>query len=343
MALVRVADCSEIRLTSPDAMSALQRGDFDLQQTLQQSDGWSLELAVHRPTGRLVHLLMFSQVLSQLSQFRAAVRTDRDTLLQLQHACIQKFQGFAESDGELLCWMEAPEAPKLASLIEAGTKLSADEIIDVGWQICSALQQMHNVGLAHGALSADTVMLTEGLQPMITAVGLQRWLNAAATARAQQNQSAARPALISVSAFASAEQVQRDLRDLAALLKHLLEHACKERTQQPSTTSLNSRLARLLDRLLDPAQPLPLTARELQGRLGEILIDDTEMPIHDCRDDATGYKSTIIGGLFENSAAATATPAPHVSAGSAGYLPKLPILITVGILLLLTLLAVLIR
>ncbi|HAP07727.1 MAG TPA: hypothetical protein DCR20_07855, partial [Planctomycetaceae bacterium] len=98
-----------------------------------------------------------------------------------------------------------------------------------------------------------------------------------------------------------------------------------------------------LDRLLDPAQPLPLTARELQGRLGEILIDDTEMPIHDCRDDATGYKSTIIGGLFENSAAATATPAPHVSAGSAGYLPKLPILITVGILLLLTLLAVLIR
>jgi serine/threonine protein kinase len=323
-------------------MSSTQTGDFDLQQTLQQADGWRLMLAVHRPSGRTVHLLIFSQEQSQVPQFRAALKTDRDTLLQLRHACIQRFLGFAESDGELLCWTEPPDAPSLAAVMTSDNRLSTDEIIDICWQISSALQQMHNLGLAHGAITADTVLLSEGLQPTITALGLHRWLAAASNA-GSTTQSATRPALISVSAFASREQVQTDLRDLALLIKQLLIKSGENQNADAAANPVRTRLTRLLDSLIDSDQSAPLTARELQGRLGEILLDDSEMPIDDQRDETTGYRKSIIGDLFEKAAPTDSAPAMQTPAGSAGYSPKLPIFIAVVGLLLLTLLAVLMR
>ena len=323
-------------------MSSTQTGDFDLQQTLQQADGWRLMLAVHRPSGRTVHLLIFSQELSQVPQFRAALKTDRDTLLQLRHACIQRFLGFAESDGELLCWTEPPDAPSLAAVMTSDNRLSTDEIIDICWQISSALQQMHNLGLAHGAITADTVLLSEGLQPTITALGLHRWLAAASNAGSTV-QSATGPALISVSAFASREQVQTDLRDLALLIKQLLIKSGENQNPDAAARAVRTRLTRLLDSLIDSDQSAPLTARELQGRLGEILLDDSEMPIDDQRDETTGYRKSIIGDLFEKAAPTDSAPAIQTPAGSAGYSLKLPIFIAVVGLLLLTLLAVLMR
>lgn len=341
-AQVRVAGCSEILPTSPDAMSSTQTGDFDRQQTLQQADGWRLMLAVHRPSGRTVQLLIFSQELSQLPQFRAALKTDRDTLLQLRHACIQRFLGFAESDGELLCWMEPPDAPSLATVMASENRLSTDEIIDICWQISSALQQLHNLGLAHGAIAADTVLLSEGLQPTITALGLHRWLAAARQAGSTALANT-RPALISVSAFASRDQVQTDLRDLGVLIKQLLQKSGNEHTQDYAATPVRTRLTRLLESLIDNDHSTPLTARELQGRLGEILLDDSEMPIDDQRDETTGYKKSIIGDLFEKAAPTAPAPTRQTPAGSAGYSPKLPILVSVIVLLLLTLVAVLMR
>jgi len=328
-------------------MSPTQTGEFDLQQTLQQADGWRLMLAVHRPTGRTVHLLIFSQELSQLPQFRAALKTDRDTLLQLRHACIQRFLGFAESDGELLCWMEPPEAPSLATVMASETQLSTDEIIDIGWQLSSALQQMHNLGLAHGALSADTVLLSEGLQPTITSLGMHRWLAAAAAAKASQMQPATGPALISVSAFASQEQVLTDLRDLALLLRRLLELSHDNQTRKTAavagTASARPRLARLLERLIGTDQSTPLTARELQGRMGELLLEGGEMPINDQRDDSTGRRNSILHNLFDDATEPSSAIPGQIPAGSAGRLPNLPIVVAVVVVLLLTLVAVLLR
>ncbi|MFM7924446.1 MAG: hypothetical protein ACKPJJ_29840, partial [Planctomycetaceae bacterium] len=87
----------------------------------------------------------------------------------------------------------------------------------------------------------------------------------------------------------------------------------------------------------------PLTARELQGRLGEILLDDSEMPIDDQRDETTGYKKSIVRDLFEKAAPTAPAPTRQTPAGSAGYSPKMPILVAVIVLLLLTLVAVLMR
>jgi len=288
-------------------MSPTQTGEFDLQQTLQQADGWRLMLAVHRPTGRTVHLLIFSQELSQLPQFRAALKTDRDTLLQLRHACIQRFLGFAESDGELLCWMEPPEAPSLA----------------------------------------DTVLLSEGLHPTITSLGMHRWLAAATAAKASLVQPGTGPAIISVSAFASQDQVLTDLRDVALLLKRLLELSRGDQTRKipaaAGTASARPRLARLLERLIGTDQSTPLTARELQGRMGELLLEGGEMPINDQRDEAAGRRNSIVLNLFDDAALPTPATPQHTSAGSAGRLPKLPIFIAVVVLLLLTLVAALLR
>ncbi|MFN5587596.1 MAG: protein kinase [Planctomyces sp.] len=328
-------------------MSPTQTGEFDLQQTLQQADGWRLMLAVHRPTGRTVHLLIFSQELSQLPQFRAALKTDRDTLLQLRHACIQRFLGFAESDGELLCWMEPPEAPSLATVMASGTQLSIDEIIDIGWQLSSALQQLHNLGLAHGALSADTVLLSEGLHPTITSLGMHRWLAAATAAKASLVQPGTGPAIISVSAFASQDQVLTDLRDVALLLKRLLELSRDDQTRKipaaAGTASARPRLARLLERLIGTDQSTALTARELQGRMGELLLEGGEMPINDQRDEAAGRRNSIVLNLFDDATEPDAATPRQTPADPAGRLPKLPIVVAVVVVLLLTLVAALLR
>lgn len=321
-------------------MSDVGLADFELQRELSSTADQKLWEAHSRAEGRRVLVTVFSPDVSQLPEFRRGLKTDRAMLLMLHHQSVNRFLGSGETDGTLFLWSEFSDFPTLNQHFADGREFSADDIIEIGWQICSALQQAHNLGLSHGGICADTVRISDNLQVTVTDFGVARWLHAAKTA---EPQSSSGPALITVRALASREQVEKDLRDLALLLKALFDRLQDEPAENRSVSRVL--LERMLGRFLNVNSPqLPVTAREFQGRLGEILIGNEEaMPLVDERKSVGTSKRSIVVELFEPRESLSDDDEPASgSAGSAARMQILPIVAGIALVVIITLIAVLI-
>jgi serine/threonine protein kinase len=266
-------------------------------------------------------------------------------LSMLMHQSIVKFLGSGESDGQLFLWTEDCEFDSLAQQLEQQKTFSAEDVIEIGWQVCSALQQSHNLGLAHGGLTLDAVLLSDNMQAIVVDFGVARWLNAAAT---PSDSASDGPALITISALASRVEVERDLSSLGGILSRLLQ-AVTDPSEFTESGKVSTKVAleRLLARVTSSNPALrPVSAREFQGRLGEILIgtDDDSMPLVDQRKSTTTSKRSIVVELFESTASGEpSASATTQSAGSAWPKQILPILMVIAAIVVITMLAGLLR
>ncbi len=335
-------------------MTDFAADDVEIVRPLASRDEYTIYDAVSRTDGKPVLLTVFSAQVSQCADFRRALKSNRAMLMMLQHQSVLRFLGSGESSGQLYYWTIPTESRSLADRIQDGRRFSSEDVIEIGWQVCSALQQAHNLGLAHGGLSIDTILISDNLQVMLSEFGVARWLKAAADANQNEPTNAA---LITVSTLASRQEVEKDLNDLAAVLSLLLRTATppaavgKEVVSAPvassapaaSPSSTDQLLERLLARLTDEKNPTQLTsAREFQGRLGEILIGpgDDAMPLVDRRESPGSSRRSIIVELFEPPESLDEIPGSvRHSAGTASGRQFLPLIILLVIIVLITLIA----
>ena len=328
-----------------DQVPDVELHDFEITQECPPKDARQIFHAVDRAQNKPVRLTVFSSDMSQRPEFRRALKTDRAMLSMLMHQSIVKFLGSGESDGQLFLWTEDCEFESLGEQLEHERPFSAEDVIEIGWQVCSALQQSHNLGLAHGGLTLDAVLLSDNMQAIVVDFGVARWMNAAAKA---SDSSSDGPALITISALASRVEVERDLSSLAAILSRLLQ-AVTDTSEITESGKVSTKVAleRLLARVTSANPALrPVSAREFQGRLGEILIgtDDDSMPLVDQRKSTTTSKRSIVVELFESTASGEpSSPATTQSAGSAWPKQILPILFAIAIVVVITMLAGLLR
>ena len=328
-----------------DQVPDVELHDFEITQECPPQDARQIFHAVDRAQNKPVRLTVFSSDMSQRPEFRRALKTDRAMLSMLMHQSIVKFLGSGESDGQLFLWAKDCEYESLGEQLEHERTFSAEDVIEIGWQVCSALQQSHNLGLAHGGLTLDAVLLSDNMQAIVVDFGVARWLNAAATASDSASDG---PALITIRALASRVEVERDLSSLAAILSRLLQ-AVTDTSEITESGKVSTKVAleRLLARVTSSNPALrPVSAREFQGRLGEILIgtDDDSMPLVDQRKSTTTSKRSIVVELFESAASGEpSSPATTQSAGSAWPKQILPILFAIAIVVVITMLAGLLR
>jgi serine/threonine protein kinase len=319
--------------------------DFEIVGECPPQDARQVFHAVDRAQNKPVRLTVFSSEMSQRPEFRRALKTDRAMLSMLMHQSIVKFLGSGESNGQLFLWTEDCEYDSLAQQLEQQKTFSAEDVIEIGWQVCSALQQSHNLGLAHGGLTLDAVLLSDNMQAIVVDFGVARWLNAAAKA---SDSSSDGPALITISALASRVEVERDLSSLGAILSRLIQ-AVTDTSEITESGKVSTKVAleRLLARVTSSNPALrPVSAREFQGRLGEILIgtDDDSMPLVDQRKSTTTSKRSIVVELFESTASGEpSASATTQSAGSAWPKQILPILMVIAAIVVITMLAGLLR
>ena len=341
-------------------MSEFTAEDVEIVRPIASCDTYTVYEAVSRVDSQPVRLTVFSADVSQSSDFRRALKSNRAMLMMLQHQSVLKFLGSGESSGQLYYWTVPTESRSLAERLGAGRRFSSEDIIEIGWQVCSALQQAHNLGLAHGGLSMETILISGNLQVTLSEFGVARWLKAA---RESTEGNSSNSAIITVSTLASREEVEKDLSDLAGVLHALTKVDSSVDAPESATGSENARsrstaaasgpgmtgtlLERLLVRLTSSESPAQLTsAREFQGRLGEILIGpgDDAMPLVDRRESTGTSKRSIIVELFEPPESSDLIPsASRSSAGSARRRQILPLMIVVAIIVLATLLAGLFR
>ncbi|HQZ67933.1 MAG TPA: protein kinase [Planctomycetaceae bacterium] len=321
-------------------MADLDLNDFEIGREIRASPERRVLEAIYQKTGDPVRMTVFSTAISLRPEFRRAVKMDRAMLSMLQHQSIIHFLGYGESSGSLFLCSTATNSTPLTEQLAAGRRFSSEDTVEIGWQICSALQQAHNLGLAHGGLSTDSVLLSGNLQVTVVDFGVARWLRAAAVA---EQSIASGPALITIAALASREDVEQDLRNLSRVLVQILATCGDAEEADAGKVPTKTLMQKLLERFADSADPAhrPVSAREFQGRLGEILIGtgDDSMPLVDQRNAAATSRRSIVMELFEPDSSSPRTDRPGgrsaTSAWRKRFLPTMVIIAMIIILLLL--------
>jgi len=199
-----------------------------------------------------LRLTLFSAKTSASAGFRAAFRKDQTTLTAEPHDNVAAMLFWGEDDGRLFCVTEMPGGIPLGERLDAAERLSWDELTDIGWQIASVLQHAHNRGLSHGALTTSSVFVSSDVRVSVADFGVQTWLNS--------NEG--------IGSFV--QSAAQDLRDFGQLLK-----AATRRTLDGSDVAVPPDQVRAMDELiadLDHSSST-ITARDVQGRLGRMLLD----------------------------------------------------------------------
>lgn len=213
-----------------------------------------------------------------------------EILERLSHPNVVALHGSGKHDGRWYYVMELVDGGTLKKLLGRKGALAWQDAVEIGWQVCSALQHLHNNGVIHRDLKPANLFFTKDAKVKLGDFGI-----ALDTARAELTQTGL---TVGTYMYMSPEQIrgdrtispQTDLYALGCLLYEMLAgrppfqgenfaHIFDQHLKSvaPPVRSISAdcpqELSDLVDELLekDPERR-PLNAREVQGRLAEILM-----------------------------------------------------------------------
>lgn len=244
------------------------------------------------PDQQPVRVTVFSESLSDSPQFRAAVRHDVPTLCSVRHFHLLQTLDWGESDGRLFVIAEAPEGDALSD--RQLPPLEWDQIVDIAWQITSAVQHAHNQGLTHGQLTPDCIYVSPQIRAQVSDFALAAW----------------QEAVTEISCDTLVRR-QQDIRQLTEILNGLLALGTDDDAELAD-------YRQLLDDIATATESL--TARDIQRRLGQLLLQDSadEIEMIDQRAGISHAGRSLVDELFEPPYTPDPGPPPRsLSAASA--------------------------
>ncbi|MEZ6130629.1 MAG: protein kinase [Planctomycetaceae bacterium] len=288
-------------------MTVEQPESFEVGAELERNEYLTAFRAVHLSTQKTVRFTRFARSISASTAFRAAFRKDETSLSTLRHPGILPFLYRGEDDGRIFYATELYNGISLSEWLQEDRRFTWDEFTDIGWQIASALQFAHNMGMTHGRLTPESILVSADLRTQIVGFGLYRWIAAADAPDGHEESWPAR--------------ARRDLMELGRLLSSIMDCV------HPETTSAadERQVADMTDLIQTLNRPhLDFTARDVQGRLGNILLqvsgDSIEM-IDDRKGQGLSRRS-IVDELFDtpDDAVPPAPPEPGRAVTSGRWL-----------------------
>jgi len=160
------------------ADAALTLGDYVLSARIARRASADVYEATHAPTGapRLVYVLRPGAMQDHPLVHRVVCEVD--AARWLRHPAIAKVDGYGDTPSRRL-YLGVERAPgrTLRALLADGERIAAWRVARLASRLVEALDEAHAVGLTHGHLTPDAVVLapeTEaaGSPPLVTLVGL---------------------------------------------------------------------------------------------------------------------------------------------------------------------------
>lgn len=133
---------------------------FQLGETLGVGTVGTIRRAVDKATRQDVALKILQPAVSQDETIRLRFEREIEVLHKLDHPNIVACYDHGIDDQRLFYSMEVVEGGTLKELLKKRGKLRIEEAIECGWQLCSALQHIHNHGIVHRDLKPSNVYLT---------------------------------------------------------------------------------------------------------------------------------------------------------------------------------------
>jgi serine/threonine protein kinase len=149
-------------------------GPYVVQKEIGSGAMGSVYLAVHKDTGEKVAVKLISPAL--LASEAAANRFIREiaTLKKLSHPNIVKYKGSGRYHGTPFYIMEYFPGESLDHVMARRGRMSWEEVVDIGVQLCAALQHAHEKSVIHRDLKPSNLMMSRDGLVKLTDFGIAK-------------------------------------------------------------------------------------------------------------------------------------------------------------------------
>ena len=134
--------------------------DYDVGRVLGAGTVGTIYEAIDRETGQKVAIKKLHPGVSQDRLIRTRFRREMLVMDRLSHPNIVRFFGGGENEGQLYYVMELVDGGTVKELLQSRGAFQWPVVVEIGRQVCSALQFAHNHGVVHRDLKPGNLFLT---------------------------------------------------------------------------------------------------------------------------------------------------------------------------------------
>ena len=126
---------------------------------------------------RIVTVKVLRKELAEDKDFVRRFQMEAQAVALLSHPNIVSIYDVGEEDGVPYLVMEYVEGFNLKEIIRERGPLSATEAVNIGIQVCAALEHAHSKGIIHRDIKSHNILVTPGGRVKVTDFGLARVLS----------------------------------------------------------------------------------------------------------------------------------------------------------------------
>src|SRR5438105_9875662 len=152
-------------------------GPFEVEKQLGGGAMGSVYRARYCKTGQRVALKVMAPGLGGNDTALARFEREANVLKQLSHRNIVRFYIASRFEGAPYYAMEYIEGESLDHVLKRRGRLTWEEVVELGRQICAALQHAHEQGIIHRDLKPSNLMITADGTVKLTDFGIDKDLD----------------------------------------------------------------------------------------------------------------------------------------------------------------------
>jgi len=141
-------------------MSFERIGNYEIVETIGTGTVGTIYRAVHEETRQVVAIKVLLPSVSEDENICRRFEREIEILEKLNHPNIVRYYGNGKIKNQLYYVMEMVEGASLREVLKKKKRLPWQETVEVGWQVCSALQHAHNHGIIHRDLKPSNLYLS---------------------------------------------------------------------------------------------------------------------------------------------------------------------------------------
>jgi serine/threonine protein kinase len=155
-------------------MPSSSLADYELGDVIGVGTVGTIYLGVHRADGTRVAIKKLHASVCKDPLIRARFQREMSVLERLRHKNIVGYHGGGRDDNTLYYVMEVVDGGTVKEILEATGALPWPAVVELGIQICSALQWAHNHGVIHRDLKPGNLFLTRQAELKLGDFGIAR-------------------------------------------------------------------------------------------------------------------------------------------------------------------------
>jgi serine/threonine-protein kinase len=152
-------------------------GPFDIEKRIGSGAMGAVYRARYRKTGQHVAIKVMASGLDGNATALARFEREAEVLKQLNHRNIVRFFVASQYQGSPYYAMEFIEGEPLDRILHRRGRVTWEEVVEVGKQICAALQHAHDQGIVHRDLKPSNMMILPDGTLKLTDFGIAKDLD----------------------------------------------------------------------------------------------------------------------------------------------------------------------